>query len=195
MKKIKFLFPIILIAALTACGHGKKIMVYANTDSFSVDASQTTITYTDGTTHQEKELDLGGGKVTLNIQSGTGKLALDATDDGLYIVNLQKDTIVGSFQHIGTDNGTIKYTTDQVKHVVDSLAQLTAGTNISAANKNYFIPPNSIVKITGNINATIIGPYNKIPSGFDASTVTELYKFYTNKGIREIMGNLTGMVK
>jgi len=195
MKKLKFLFPVIIIATLTACGHGKKILVYANTDSFNVDASQKNITLTDGTTHQEKELEFGGGTVTLNIQSGSGKFTLDATDDGLYIVNLQKDTIVGSFQHIGSDNGTVKYTADQVKQVVDSLSQLTMGKNVSAANKNYFIPPNSIVKITANTKATIIGPYNKIPSGFDASSVTELYKFYTNKGVREIVGNLTGMTK
>ncbi|MBS1935953.1 MAG: hypothetical protein JST96_18280, partial [Bacteroidetes bacterium] len=148
MKKIKILFPVIIIAALTACGHGKKIIVYANTDSFDVDASQKNITYTDGTTHQEKELEFGSGTTTLNIQSPSGKFTLDAAEDGLYIVNLQKDTIVGSFQRIGADNGTVKYTADQVKHVVDSLGQLTVGTNVSAANKNYFIPPKTIVKIT-----------------------------------------------
>ncbi|MES1219749.1 MAG: hypothetical protein ABUT20_29885 [Bacteroidota bacterium] len=195
MKKIQTLFTLIIVAILTACGHGKKIIVYANTDSFSVDESQKNITFTDGTTHQEKELEFGGSPVTLTIQSPSGKYTVDAADDGLYILNLQKDTLVGSFQHIGADNGKVIYTPELIKHTVDSLNQLITGTNISAANKNYFLAPGKILKITANTGAKIYGPYTTIPSGLDASTVSELYKFYTVKDVREIMDKLTGMVK
>jgi hypothetical protein len=196
MKKIKNIFAIILLAAFTACGHGKKIIVYANTDSFDVDASQKNITLTNGTTHQEKELEFSGSDpVTLNIKSSSGTFTLQATEDGLYIANLQKDTLVGSYQRIGADNGKVIYTPELVKKTVDSLAQLTTGLNANAANKNYFLLPNKIIKVTENTKAKIYGPYTTIPSGFDATTVPELYKFYTNKDIREIMDKLTGMVK
>jgi hypothetical protein len=196
MKKIKNIFAFILLAALTACGHGKKIIVYANTDSFEVDASQKNITLTNGTTHQEKELEFSGSDpVTLNIKSSSGTFSLQATEDGLYIANLQKDTLVGSYQRVGADNGKVIYTPELVKKTVDSLAQLTTGLNVNAANKNYFLLPNKIIKVTENTQAKIYGPYTTIPSGFDATTVPELYKFYTNKDIREIMDKLTGMVK
>jgi hypothetical protein len=196
MKKIKNIFAIIILATLTACGHGKKIIVYANTDSFDVDASQKNITLTNGTTHQEKELEFSGSDpVTLNIKSSSGTFSLQATEDGLYIANLQKDTLVGSYQRIGADNGKVIYTPELVKKTVDSLAQLTTGLNVNAANKNYFLLPNKIIKVTENTKAKIYGPYTTIPSGFDATTVPELYKFYTNKEIREIMDKLTGMVK
>ena len=91
-------------------------------------------------------------------------------------------------------NGALS-TPELVKKTVDSLAQLTTGSNVNAANKNYFLLPNKIIKVTTTTNAKIYGPYTTIPSGFDATTVPELYKFYTNKEIREIMDKLTGMVK
>ena len=195
MKKHILISTIACSVLLAACGHNKKILVYASSD-IQVDESQKNITVTEGTTHHEKELEFSGsGPVGLTVQSTAGKFTVEAKDDGLYILNLQKDTIVGSFQHIGTDNGKVKYTVEQLAHAVDSLRQLTSGSNISAAAKNYFIPPSKIERITANTKARVFGPYTTVPSGFDAGSVPELYKFYTNPEMREIMKQLSGAGK
>jgi hypothetical protein len=61
------------------------------------------------------------------------------------------------------------------------------GQNVSEAKKNYSVPPMSIAKITTNTEAQIIGPYRKIPGSFDPSQKHEVYKFYTNREIAEII--------
>jgi len=196
MKKIRFISSIAIFALLTSCAsHSKKIMIYASND-IQVDESQKNITVTDGTTHHEKILEFSGGNpVTLNIQSPSGKFTLQANDDGLYIANLKPDTVVGSYQHVGADNGTVKISADAIKVKIDSLQKLIADSNVSAANKNYFIKPNSIAKITDKTDAKIFGPFTTIPSGFDAASVPEIYKFYAVKEEREIIEKLTAMGK
>src|SRR5258706_8195007 len=134
--------------AFTACkGHAKKILVYASSD-IQTDNTKTNITVGDGTTHHEQELEFtGSGPVTLNIQSPAGKITLEAQGDGLYIANLKNDTVIGSYQHVGSDNGEAKITQDALKQKLDSLQKLVMGQNVSEANRNYFIAPNKIVKI------------------------------------------------
>ena len=192
MKKIKTAVVLMASTVLFSCGssHSKRILVYASSD-IKVDASQKNITVTEGTTHHEKVLDFpGSGTITLNVESPTGKYSLEATDDGLYIANLKPDTLVGSYQQVGTDNGTVKITPERKEAMIDSLEKLVNGSNISAANKNYFIKPHSMVWITKTVNAKIFGPFTTIPSGFDASTVPEIYKFYKVDDERAIIENL-----
>lgn len=180
--------------SLTACkGHSKKILVYASS-KIEADNTSTNITVSEGTTHHEQELNFTvGDPVTLNITSPTGKLTLQATDDGLYIANLKNDTVIGSAQHIGADNGDARITQEALKQKLDSLQQLVANQNISAANKNYFLLPNTIAKITTETRAKIFGPYTTIPGSFDAGSVPEIYKFYSIKEIREIIAKLNAM--
>jgi hypothetical protein len=195
MQRFPLFLAIAAITALTACNHGKKILVYATSDSeIKVDETQKNITVADGSAHHEKELDFSGGDpVTLNIQTPSGKLTLQASEDGLYIVNLKMDTVVGSYQHVGADNGQTKITQDALKQKLDSLQKLVLDQNVSAANRNFFIAPNQMVRITPETKAKVFGPYVTIPGDFDASTAPEIYKFYTNKEVREIIGNLTKM--
>ena len=196
MKRIKIIAAIAFVTFITACAsHSKKILLYASSD-IQVDQSQKNITVTEGTTHTEKMLEFSGSDpVTLNVQSPAGKFTLQANEDGLYIANLKPDTVVGSYQHVGTDNGTVKIGADQLKSKLDSLRQLIADSNVNAANKNYFIKPASIAKITTATNAKIFGPFTTIPSGFDAGSVPEIYKFYAVKEEREIIEKLTRMGK
>jgi hypothetical protein len=195
MRKIQLIISsLIFLTVLSSCGH-KKIWVYAGS-KIEVDQSQKNITVTEGTTHNEQALDFSGSSpVTLQVQSPLGKFSLEATENGLYIANLEKDTLVGSFQHIGADNGKIVYTPELLKHTVDSLQQLIEGKNISEANKNFFILPGKIGKVSSNIDARIFGPYTTVPSGFDASTVPALYKFYTIDEVREIIAKLSTIGK
>jgi hypothetical protein len=196
MQRIYASLILVAILSLTACkGHDKKILVYASSD-IQVDDAQKNITLVEGTTHHEKELDFKtGDPVTLNVQSPSGKFTLEAAEDGLYIANLKNDTVIGSFQHVGSDNGDAKITQNALKQKLDSLQKLLTGENVSAANRNYFIAPGKIVKISTETNAKVFGPYTTIPGSFDAASVSEIYKFYSIAEIREIVDNLTKMTK
>lgn len=196
MKKIKIIAAVAFITFISSCAsHEKKIILYASND-IQVDESQKNITITEGTTHHEKTLEFSGSDpVALNVTSPAGKFTLQATDDGLYIANLKPDTVVGSYQHIGADNGTVKITPEGLQSRIDSLRKLIADSNVNVANKNYFIKPGSIAKITTQTKAKVFGPFTTIPSGFDAATVPEIYKFYAVKEEREIIEKLTEMSK
>lgn len=195
MQRLLFLISFITITALTACSsHDKKILVYASSD-IQVDETQKNITVSEGSTHHEKELDFtGSDPVTLNIQTPSGKFSLQATEGGLYIVNLKNDTVVGSYQHVGADDGKVQMMPqDVLKQKLDSLHKLIVGENVSPAAKNYFIAPGKIAWITAERKAKVFGPFVTIPGDFDAASAPEIYKFYTNKEVREIIDNLSKM--
>ena len=194
--KSTFLWCVACLFLLSSCTpHSKKILLYASSE-IQVDESQKNIKLTDGTTHHEKEMEFAGSEpVILNVESPAGKFTLQAKDDGLYLANLKPDTVVGSFQHVGKESGEPKISQEALAQKIDSLQKLILGQNQDPANKNFFIPPNSISKITNLTNAKIFGPYTSIPGSFDAGSVPELYKFYTNKEVREIISKLSGMNK
>jgi hypothetical protein len=195
MNKLPQLLFFVSASALICSCHHKKIVVYADSD-IQLDNSQKNISVTDGTTFTIKELDFSSsGGVDLTVQWPRGKMNLTTSpEDGLSIANLTADTIVGSYQRVGVDTGQVKLTTDQVKFMIDSLYQLTGGINIAAKSRNYFIAPGKIVRITENTKAKIFPPYTQIPGGFDASETPELYKFYTNREVRDIIERLSKMI-
>ncbi|MBS1946804.1 MAG: hypothetical protein JST47_03470 [Bacteroidetes bacterium] len=196
MRKSKLILALASLVIFASCStHEKKILIYASND-IQVDEGQKNITVTEGTTHHEKILEFkGSSPVTLNIQSPSGKFSLQANEDGLYIANLKPDTVVGSYQHVGADTGMVKISSQSLQARIDSLRKLIADANVNAANRNYFIQPNTIRKITDKTNAKVFGPFTTVPSGFDASSVPEIYKFYAVKEVREIIDRLTGMGK
>jgi hypothetical protein len=193
MKKLILVSGIsVLLGACTA--HSKTILIFASSN-IQVDNTQKNITLGEGTTHHEKDLEFSGADpVTINVQSPSGKFTLNAEGDGLYIANLKPDTVVGSYQHIGAE-GDSKITQEQLKLKLDSLRQLVAGQNISESNRNFFIPPGKIVKVSSDTHSKVFGPYTTIPSAFDAGSVPEVYKFYTAREVREIIDKLSGMTK
>jgi hypothetical protein len=194
MKKF-FVLLISTAFLFTACtSHGKKILVYANSD-IQVDESQKNIVVKDGNTQEEKELNFpGSGPVVLNIQGPAGKYTLEVNEDGYYIANLKTDTVVGSLQHVGTTART-RVTQDQLKSNLDSLNKLIRDENVSTANKNYFIAPGKIVKLSNYTRIKVFGPFTPIPSYFDAGSVSEIYKFYNLSEVRDIINKLTEMSK
>ena len=193
MQKNSTILALVVLVAFTACkGHEKKILVYANSD-IQVDNTKTHITVSDGSPHHEQELDFtGGDPVTLDVQSPSGKLSLTASDDGLYILNLKTDTVVGSKQHVGTEGGGM-ITQDALTQKLDSLKKLVADQNVSDANQNYFIVPGKMAKITTETQSKVFGPFTTVPGGFDAGSVPAIYKFYTMKEMHEIIANLQKM--
>ena len=183
------------ILGLTACkSHEKKIFVYASSN-ITVDDARQHVTVTDGTTHHEQELDYRtGSSVNLDVQSPQGKMSVAATDDGTYILNLKPDTLIGSYKHLGT-TAKNSISDDELKKSIDSLQKLVQDQNVSEANKNYFIAPGKMVKISSNAGAQVFGPYTPIPGSFDASSVPEVYKFYTISQVRDILDNLIKQTK
>jgi hypothetical protein len=194
MQRFSLSLVLAAVSMLTACkAHNKKIIIYASS-KIEIDNTQKNITVTEGTTHHEQELDFqGSDPVTLNVQSPAGKYTLEAAEDGLYIANLKNDTVIGSYQHVGEDNGDSRITQDALKQKLDSLQKLVVGANVTAANKNYFIVPGKIVKVSGDTRGKVFGPFTTIPGSFDAGSAPEIYKFYTNNEVWEIISKLQVM--
>lgn len=187
---MNFIAALACLAVGCTEGEQKKVLVMA---SGKVQISDNVITLDPGTTHTENEIVLAGDKVT--VKSPAGSTDFNVTETGLYILNIKNDTLVGSFQRIGGDNSQTVITQENLKVRIDSLNQLMAGTNVNSANKNFSIPPNQISKITGNTGAQIIGPYKKVPGSFEGGKEHEIYKFYTNKEMHEIVDKLSKMAE
>jgi hypothetical protein len=183
MKKYIVVFISVISFSFYSCsGGGKKVVIMA---SGTIKADGNTITLQPGTTHNEQTISPGGDKITVNAPSGN--IEFDVKDPGLYLLNLKKDTLAGSYQKTGTDNSQIVITQENLWERVDSLTLLLKGQGVSEAKRNYSIPPMTVAKITGNTDAQIIGPYRKIPGSFDPSKEHEVYKFFTNKEISDII--------
>ncbi len=186
------------IALLAACSGGpaKKVLVMSRGD---ISANGNSIAVKDGTGYTEKELTLSGsGKTTLSITGApSGNINVDVPDAGYYVLNLRTDTIVGSLQQLGKDLSNSKMISqEELKVKIDSLNQLTHGQNVSAANHNYIVTANQLVKVSANPDARIYGPFHKIPSAIDPGPdgkEPELYKFYTNNELRDLIKNLVEM--
>jgi hypothetical protein len=111
---------------------------------------------------------------------------------GFYVLNLKKDTIVGSLQELGADlNKKDVITQEQLSGIIDSLQQLTTGANITTG-KNIIIFPNEVKKVTSNAEAKVFGPFTGIPAEIEAGKdgkAPEMYKFFTNTQLRERIAN------
>lgn len=190
MKYLLFVTAlIVIIFASCASGGGKKVVVMA---SGKIQVNGDNITLEPGTTHNEATIEPGGETITVSGPAGNN--SFDVKEAGLYLLNLKKDTLVGSYQRVGTDNSQQKITQEDMFNRIDSLIALMQGTNVSEAARNYNLPPSTIRKISTNTNAQIIGPFRKIPGSFDPSQEHEVYKFYTNKEVAEIVENARKML-
>lgn len=194
MKKIAaILFAIPCLYFFSGCsseGQEKKVLVMA---SGKVQINDNVITLDPGTTHTENEIKVTNGKLT--VKSPAGSSDFSVPEPGLYILNIKNDTLVGSYQRIGTENSQEVISQENLKTRIDSLKQLMSGSNVNAAKRNFSIPPHQITKISANTNAQIIGPYKKVPGSFEGGKEHEIYKFYTNKEMQEIVDKLSKMVE
>jgi hypothetical protein len=190
MKKI---IPFLLL--LAACNSGqKKILVMSKGD---ITVNGNNISIEDGINYAEKEIDLSVGKATLNVTAPTGNFSVDIPAGGFYILNVRKDTLVGSYQKVGKDLNGAEMTMDELSVKVDSLHKLLADSNVSVANRNFFITQNQLQKITDNTDAEIVGPFKLIPASFDMQNgkEPEIYKFFTSAEMRDMIEKLTKLTK
>lgn len=164
-------------------------MVLVNGGS-TVDVATKTITANSGSGSETKEMIFTeGDKVTIQLKVSGKDSPIELPTNGYYFVNATNDTVVGSYVNYAApkttaDTGTIKL--EMFKKSIDSLTELIAGKNISAANRNYFLPPHTAVKITDNSSATFVAPFHQMTTiEKEEGKEPEVYRFYTADEIRE----------
>ncbi len=182
-----------LVALASCSSNPKKVIVYFKGNS-TANAETKTITVKDGPGSEEKVLDFNSAeKVTLKIEGLDADASVDIPENGLYILNAKNDTIIGSYQKYSDPKATqTVITQEQLKKDIDSLVQLTQGKNISAANKNFYVLPKQVVKVSDNIESFVVGPFHKMTSvAKQGDKDPEVYRFYSIKEIRETIEKLT----
>ena len=189
----------ILVTFLVSCtsNNTKRVLVIAK-GSADINTDTKTITLTNGAGTVEKSADFNSaGKLSLQIKKENGDLTVEIPDNGYYLLNGKNDTIVGSYQNYGvqkTSYDTVKQTT--IIKGIDSLQKLIQGTNVSAANRNFYILPYHAVKISNNLDAFLITPYHKMTSIEKIDNKEpEVYRFYSVKEIRETIETLKALSK
>jgi hypothetical protein len=161
MKNIKSWAAIAALAVLAACSGGpsKKVLVMAS-GKLATDANNKgLIKLNPGTQHNETTLQFKADEKVVTVESPTGKKEYALPEDGLYILNLKTDTLIGSYQSFGEGMGETRITQEKFQERIDSLQQLLLGQNVSDAKRNYFILPGDIKKVTANTDAQVFGPY------------------------------------
>jgi hypothetical protein len=188
MKKIVFLFGAVLL--LASCKDKK--MIVMSKGPAEVNTDNKTIKAKDGSGHEEKEVTLGGNDVVYKISAPAGETSVELKGGGLFIVNVKNDTVIGSLQRYGDPKlAQNMLTQDNMKRQIDSLQLLVEGKNVSEANHNFFILPNTAVKISENTNAMVVGPYHRMRSAEKVDGKDpEVYRFYSIKEVREMIGKL-----
>ena len=197
MKKIFFFF--VTVASLASCADNTKKLIVFTHDHAQINEDAKTFVSKDTLGHNVNNITYNvADAINLSVSTKAGDATIAIPDNGYYIVNLKNnDTIIGSAQSYSTPAQAGKVMTQmELKAKIDSLELLTQGKNVSAANHNYFIPPNTAVKITDNTDAIIVTPYNQLPAiELQDGKVPEVYKFYTIREVREIIENLKGLTK
>ena len=107
MKRLTALLSVIVLLASCEKSGTKKVYVLSE-GTADINTNDRTIT-TKGRGHEEKEvLFYDDGKITLNVSSQAGKAEVALPDDGIYILNTKKDTIVGSFVNYAAPKTEVK---------------------------------------------------------------------------------------
>lgn len=153
------------------------------------------VNMTKGSGYAEKEIEIREKEATtLSVETDKGKQDIQVpAEAGYYILNLKPDSIAGSIQLMGKDisNNTVM-TQEALKLKIDSLTNLASGKNINFKT-NFMVLPNQLLKISSNTKAQVFGPFRKIPAELEVSDDNkepEIYKFYLNLEIRELIGRL-----
>lgn len=195
MNFSRLIIPVFSVVMLSACsgGGGKRISIMASGKLKVNDQDTKNITLDPGTTHYEQEIYLPESeKVTITVKTPDGVKTFDADGDGLFLLNLQNDTLIGGIVSYGASESSAKFTADDVDKMVDSTQALLMGQNASDANKTYWVIPFSMKKVSDNHEAKLVGPYHPIPSSVSGGTgkAPEVYKFNTNKDKRATLEKL-----
>jgi hypothetical protein len=200
MKSTLFLTAIAFILFISACGSsggssegGKKVVVWSSGNMTLDPANKTTITFEPGNRHNEETIELSGNEKSITVKTSSGDKTYDIPDNATYLLNLKADTIIGSYVNFGAGQQTTRLDAETLDRMIDSTQKLMTGEGASEANKSYNLPPNTIKKISANLNANLLSPYKNIPyevTPDEKGNAPEYYKFFTNKQKREALKEL-----
>lgn len=193
MKNALIIFISCISLSIASCSPaGEKRVVVIASGKFTVDGK--TIKLEPSMSHNEQEIVFREDKVTLSLQSTDGNnKTFELPTNGVYLLNLQTDTLIGGNVSYGSQGMPSSITVEQLDHIIDSTKQLMAGLNASDANKTYFLPPFTIKKISEQQSARIIGPFKGIPYKLEPDNngkIPDIIKFFSNKQKRETLNDL-----
>jgi hypothetical protein len=186
---------IIFLIVFAACNDTAKKVVVMSKGQPEINTNDNTITSKDGNSHEEKMFVLGSGSYTFKLNTPAGEATVELKDNGLYVINVKNDTIVGSYQpYTSASQSNATITQVQLKHKIDSLQMLIENKNVTPANRNFFILPKYAAKISDNMDAEVVGPYHQMRSAEKVNGKDpEIYRFYSIKEIREMIGKLQAL--
>lgn len=186
---------IVIAIALSACSSNQKRIVVFSKGTTDINQEALTIKATDGAGHEDKTINLTGKEIVLTLNSPVGESKVTLTENGYYAINVKNDTIIGGLVNYSEpEMNTRVITQEALRQKIDSLHLLIENKNVNAANRNFFIPPNTAVFLTTNYDAMIVGPFHRMRSaeGKDGKA-PEVYRFYSIKEVRETIAKLEGM--
>ncbi|MFT3825898.1 MAG: hypothetical protein QM731_18405 [Chitinophagaceae bacterium] len=183
-----------LLFAACSGGPNKKVVVMSS-GKIQVDPQDPkTINFTPGTQHNEQELTFSGSdKVTITVKSSDGTKTYDLPDQGLYLLNLKNDTLLGNLVNFGQSGMPASISTEQLEHIIDSTKQFISGQNASDEKKTYFVIPGSVKKLSVNTSGSVLNPYKAIPYTVEVDKdgkAPEIYKFFTVAQKRESLDEM-----
>ena len=192
--KLPALFATILLVLFTACSSsgGKKVIVMSS-GKMQLGSDGKTISFEPGNQHNDLEIKLSSNDKTVTVKSPDGEKTYDIPEEGLYLLNLKSDTLIGNLVNYGSSGVPASITSEELQHIIDSTQQLLAGQNASDEKKTFFLVPNSVKKISASLDAQLLSPYQNIPYEVkvdDKGNAPEMYKFFTNSQKRESLDEL-----
>lgn len=198
MKWTKIIYSVLLIAFVTSCNKPvtRKVVIMGRG---KLKVENKSISMEDGTGYAEEISEITGNEpVEWDITTPQGKTKITVPEErGVYILNLKTDTLVGSLQIVGVDlSRSNQITQEELQWKIDSLTKLTKGDNVQLGGRNYFILPRQIIKVSPNINAKIFGPFTLISNTMevdDKNELPEIYKFYTNTEMHQLIDKFKKM--
>ncbi len=161
----------------------------------TIDLNAGIIKSEDGSGHEEKVLNINQKIISFKLNTPAGDATVSLQENGLYIINVKNDTIIGSYQQYSAA-GKEKNMMSQayLKEKIDSLQLLLIGKNITKENQNYFIVPNQSSFITSNKDALVVAPYHQMRSAERVDGKDpEIYRFYSIKEIRTMIAKLQAL--
>ncbi len=197
MKLTQILLAGMFILALASCGgensskEFKKVMVYAS-GKISNNNGDVLFSISPSNQHNEQEFDVTG-KTSFQAKYGDETLSFDVNEPGYYILNLKKDTLVGSLVNFGGEGMVSKLSAEDVDNMIDSTQKLLSGENASDANRTYNIVPKSIKNVGNSASIQVYGPYSNIPYEIKLDkdgNAPEILKFFTNPQRRKALDEL-----
>lgn len=184
-----------LIFIISSCSSGHKKVHIISFGEANIDTDNRKITVS-GRGHQEKEIMLyDEGNIDFDITSQAGNATVSLPDNGIYLVNIKPDTIVGSSVSYTAPKTEIdKISEEELRSNIDSLEQIISG-KVSAEKKTFYILPNHAVKITGNTEAHVITPFHRMTSmEVKKGETPEVYRLYMISEVRATLDKLKGFL-